>query len=156
FGPSVWCLDGYSASEGGMYAVQDRREAPELLPLVDRGVVFELVAREEVGSSSPRRVGIEDAEPDVDYAVAVSTDSGIWSYLVGDVVRFPSSSPSRLVFAGRLAHTLNAFGEHVSVGELDRAVLAAAEQSRVTLSEYAVAAAYPDGRARAGHHVWYV
>lgn len=152
----VWCLDGYSASEGGMYAVQDRRDEPDMLPVVDRGVFFELVPVAEVGSAAPTRLALHEAAPGAEYAVAVTTDSGAWAYLVGDVVRVTSVRPLRVLFAGRIAHTLNAFGEHVSGGELDRAVLGAGEAMDVRVREYAVAARFPDAAHTTGGHVWYV
>ncbi len=155
-GDDVWCLEGYSASEGGMLAVQDRRDDPGLVPVADRGVFFEFVPSGEVGSKSPRRLALADVEPDVDYAVALTTDSGIYAYLVGDVVRFLSVRPHRLVFAGRLAHTMNAFGEHVSGGELDRAVVGASMAVGARVREFAVAARFPDATHPRGGHIHYV
>lgn len=155
-GGDLWCLDGWSASEGGMLSVQDRREAYDMLPILDRGTWFELVPLREVGSSRPTRLPIERAEVGEDYAVALNTDSGIWSYLLGDVVRFTSRMPLRLEFAGRIAHTLNAFGEHVSGGELDRAILGACAARDLRVREFAVAAEFPTVGRPTGHHVHYL
>ena len=154
-GRDVWCTDTYSASEGGMLAVQDARDEAGMLPLLDQGVFFEFVPANELGSEAPTRLTISQVEPGVDYAVVLHSDSGIWGYLVGDLVRFVSVRPLRLVFAGRIAHTLNAFGEHVSGAELDRAIGAAVDRSGAVLAEFAVATEYPlDGQAE-GRHVWY-
>ncbi|MCK5942408.1 MAG: GH3 auxin-responsive promoter family protein [Planctomycetes bacterium] len=151
-GREVRYTDTYSASEGGMLAVQDRREGPGMLPLLDRSTFFEFVPKDEVGRDDARRLAIDEVEPDVDYAVALTTDSGIVSYLVGDLVRFESTAPLRLVFAGRTAHTLNAFGEHVSGGELERAVAAAAAATAAAVSEFAVGVRYPaPGEPMGGH-----
>jgi hypothetical protein len=92
----------------------------------------------------------------VDYAVALTTDSGIFAYLVGDLVRFASVRPLRLVFAGRTAHTLNAFGEHVSGGELARAVAKAAGDTGARAVEFAVAVAHDGPGGTCGRHVHYV
>jgi len=155
-GGDLWCLDGWSASEGGMLSVQDRRESHDMLPVLDRGTWFELVPLREVGSPRPTRLPIERAEVGVEYAVALNTDSGIWSYLLGDVVRFTSRVPLRLEFAGRIAHTLNAFGEHVSGGELDRAILGACVARRLLLREFAVSAEFPVPGRPTGRHVHYL
>jgi hypothetical protein len=155
-GGPIWCTDTFSASEGGMLAVQDRPHDPGMLPIVDQGVFLELVPREEVSSPSPTRLGLHEVEPDVDYAVVLHTDSGLFGYVVGDLVRFTGTQPRRLVFAGRIAHTLNAFGEHVSGAELDRAVVAAAAATEARVAEFAVATEYPDRGRPVGRHVWYV
>lgn len=155
-GPGVWTLEGYSATEGGMLAVQDDPSDPTLLPLVDRGAFFELVPLQDVGQPAPTRLLLQEAEPDVDYAVALTTNSGMWAYLVGDVVRFSASPQRRLVFRGRIAHTLNAFGEHVSGGELEHAVLEAGLQTGTRVREYAVAAHFPGEDEPTGRHVWYI
>lgn len=155
-GCDLWCTDTYSASEGGMLAVQDEREDPGMLPLVDQGVFFEFVPVEELGQDSPTRISLDRVETGVDYAVVLNTDSGIFGYLVGDSVRFTSTTPYKLVFAGRLKHTLNAFGEHVSGAELDRAVLAAARETDSCVQEYAVATLYPDATRAKGGHVYYI
>jgi len=132
--------------------VQDGARDPGMLPLLDRSTFFEFVPADELGRPDARRVPIWRVEPGVDYAVALTTDSGIVSYLVGDVVRFVSTAPLRMVFAGRTAHTLNAFGEHVSGGELERAVAAAAAATNAVVDEFAVGVRFPQpGEPMGGH-----
>jgi hypothetical protein len=155
-GKDLTYVDTYSASEGGMLAVQTEASCEGMLPVVDRGAFFEFIPPRELGGAEPSRLLLHEVETDVDYAVALTTNSGIWSYLVGDVVRFVSLAPPRLVFAGRTAHTLNAFGEHVSGGEIDRAVAAAARELELVMGEHAVAVAFPDARSPRGRHVYYI
>lgn len=155
-GKEIWFTDTYSASEGGMLAVQDLPDQHGMLPLVDRGAFMEFVPLAELDKSDPERVPLARVDLNVDYAVVLTTNAGIWSYLVGDVVRFVTRDPLRLVFSGRTAHTLNAFGEHVSSGELDRAVTTAARQFGFTLLEYAVAARFPGTLSPRGAHVYYL
>ncbi len=149
----VRCVDTYSASEGGMLAVQDTVTDPGMLLLSDQGVFFECVPHDELGSENPRRVPLAEVETGVDYAVLLTTDSGIFSYQVGDLIRFTSKDPLRMVFAGRVTHTLNAFGEHISGGELDRAVVAASEATGAVVVEYASAAVFPDAEHADGGHI---
>lgn len=156
FGPEVRCTDTYSASEGGMLAVQDDPASAAMLPLVDRGAVFEFVSTQDLGSERVSRVPLADVEPGVDYAVAVTTDAGMASYLIGDTVRFVTTDPLRIEFAGRIAHTLNSFGEHVSGGELDRALAAAADAAGASVEEYAVTTEFPERGEPRGRHVFLV
>jgi hypothetical protein len=127
-----------------------------MLPIVDQGVFFEFVPFAELDAEAPPRLALHEVETDVDYAVALSTDSGIFSYLVGDTVRFTSRDPLRLVFSGRTHHTLNSFGEHVCGGELDRALSAASSATGSTVLEYAVATVVKDAQSSVGGHVFYV
>lgn len=155
-GRSIRLVDTYSASEGGMLAVQDEATSPAMLPLLDRGAVFEFVPTTELGAASPKRLAADRVEPGVDYAVALTTDSGLVSYLVGDVVRVTGVAPLRFVFAGRLAHTLNSFGEHVSGGELERAIAAAAQATGSVVEEFATATDFPVPGEPTGCHCYYV
>lgn len=155
-GADIRTTDTYSASEGGMLAVQDRDDDPGMLPLLDLNTFFEFVPRGELGSERPRRLTIAEVETGVDYAIALTTNSGIPAYLVGDLVRFTSRDPLRLVFAGRTAHTLSAFGEHVSGGELDRAIATAAAATGAVVAEYAVGVRFPDADDAMGQHCWFV
>ncbi len=151
-GKDIRYTDTYSASEGGMLAVQDDPQDPGMLPLLDRSTFFEFVPVDELEQDHPRRLAIHEVELDADYAVILTTDSGIVSYVVGDIVRFTSRAPLRMVFAGRIAHTLNGFGEHISGGELDRAVAAAAQASDAIVSEFAVGVVYPTETEAMGGH----
>lgn len=155
-GQGVWCTDTYSASEGGMLAVQDEHGDQGMLPLVDQGVFFEFVPIDELGADSPTRLPLHQVETGVDYAVVLNTDSGIFGYLVGDSVCFTSVRPFKLIFTGRLKHTLNAFGEHVSGGELDRAIAEACKATGSEVEEYAVATVYPDETRAVGGHRYYI
>src|SRR5690606_11292879 len=101
---------------------------------------------------SARRFAIHEIELGVDYAVALTTDSGIVSYLLGDMVRFTSRDPLRLIFAGRTAQTLNGFGEHVSGGELERAIAKAALATDAIVHEFAVGVRFPTEQAAMGGH----
>jgi len=155
-GGKIRCVDTYSASEGGMLAVQDQISGPGMLPLCDLGVHFEFVPARELGHDNPTRLRLHEVETGTDYAVVLNTDSGIYGYLVGDLVRFESTRPLRLLFAGRIKHTLNAFGEHICGGELDRAIAAACDATGAEVGEYAVATTFPDAHRPVGGHLWYV
>lgn len=155
-GRPIRYTDTYSASEGGMLAVQDQDHEPGMLPLLDRSAFFEFVPHEDLGKPTPRRVLMDQVELGVDYAVALTTDSGIAAYLVGDLVRFVSRDPLRLCFAGRTAHTLSAFGEHVCGGELDRAIAAAAAATGAIIDEFTVGVRFPDSTDAMGQHRWLV
>ncbi len=152
-GDGVVFVDTYSATEGGMLAVQEKDGDPSLAVLLDRNVYYEFVGADE--PDGPRR-GIHEVEPDVPYLVYVTTDAGLWSYGMDDVVRFTSVRPPRLVFHGRSHFLLDAFGEHVSQGELEGAVAHAAAAHGCEVREFTVLPEYPDARRPTGRHAWLV
>jgi len=140
----------YPASEG-FIAFADRGPDEGLLLCWDSGLFFEFVPVDELDATEPTRHWLANVEPGVEYAIALSGPSGLWSFLVGDTVRFIETRPPRLLITGRTAYMLSAFGEHVIQTELDRAVTDAVEAAGGTVGEYVVG---PVLRADAiGHHV---
>jgi hypothetical protein len=151
-GAGIVFVDCYAATQGGVLAVQDRDGDPSLALLPDRNVYFEFAPVDEPA----RRVGVEAVEVDRPYLIHVTTDAGLWGYRIGDVVRFTSARPPRLLVEGRREPFLNAFGEHVSQEELERAVAEAATKHGAEIREFAVQPEYPDARASRGRHAWLV
>jgi hypothetical protein len=137
-GKQVPYLDVYNATEGGIMGVQDSFDEPAMRLLPDARVFYEFVPVEELGSPSPRRFGLWEVEVDVVYALAVSTLSGLFGYLIGDCLRFVSTFPHRFIFEGRTAAFLNVTGEHVCQAELERAVAVACAAQGAVLAEFTV------------------
>jgi hypothetical protein len=96
-----------------------------------------------------------DAETGVDYALVVSSNSGLWSYVVGDTVTLIDRSPPRVLVTGRTSWMLSVFGEHVIGAELDQAVAHAANSLGVQVADYAVGAMFPDAASGKGGH-WFL
>lgn len=170
-GAPVCYIDTYSSSEGGMTAVQDRQEnGAGMALLVNNGVFYEFVPPGEADQERPRRYTVAEVETGVPYEVVLSTNGGLWGFRLGDVVRFVSLCPHRLVMVGRTQHQLSAFGEHVIGEELEKAVLAGCGATGAEVADFAVQAVYPraaeglpaegeatgDRRISRGHHRWYV
>jgi hypothetical protein len=139
-GAPLTLVDTYNATEGGCFAISDRTDDDAMIVVPDRGVFFEFVPREEHGRANATRVPLWDVEPGVDYSVALSTPSGLFGYLVGDVVRFESVFPHRLVFSGRVGAELSIAHEATSVRQVENAVRAAATEHDASLVEYTVTA----------------
>jgi hypothetical protein len=118
-------IESYSASEG-FFAFQDHVEALDMLLHVDSGVFYEFVRLEDLDRDQPRRFTLADVEPFVDYALYVSTCSGLWGYGVQDVVRFTSVAPPRVQVVGRTTAILDEYGEALQADEIGRALAVAA------------------------------
>jgi hypothetical protein len=144
--------EAYAASEGFL-AVGDARPDDGLRLSLDHGMFFEFVPLAELDSPAPTRHWTESVEEGVDYAIAVSTCAGLWAYLIGDTVRFVDRTNARLVVTGRTAQMLSAFGEHLIVSELDRAISHACSTLGCAVSDYTAGAIVPAAKSVQGHHV---
>jgi acyl-CoA synthetase (AMP-forming)/AMP-acid ligase II len=154
-GRRIHYLEVYPASEGFL-AIQVGAADPGLTLMLDYGIFYEFVPLAELRSPTPRRLTIADVRVGEPYAVLLTTPAGLWSYALGDTVRFVSLEPPQLVITGRTSHFVNAFGENVIVEEVERAAVAACERTRAELVEFTVAPVYPSGPVQPARHEWAV
>ncbi len=145
----------YPASEG-FIAFADRGDGEGLRLVLDRGLFFEFVRPEDLGGGNPDRRWIADAELGVEYALVLSSNAGLWSYVLGDTVRLIEKTPPRLLITGRTAWMLSVAGEHVIAAELDIAMEEAAGAVGRRLVEYAAAPVPPHGDDLRGGHLFAV
>lgn len=166
-GKDIFIADNYGATEGGIIALQDRRVRPDeddMLVIPDRASFFEFVPAAAVRGRLPgmyeaaatQTLTLEQVELGVDYAIVVTSVSGIFRYLSGDVVRFTCRAPYRLVIAGRLGAFLNYFGEHVSQSEIERAIVHACERTGLRVTEFTVAPRFQTPDQPTPGHRWFV
>lgn len=153
-GRPVERIEVYAASEA-FVALQTEREGGLTLA-VDHGVFYEFIPVEDLGRPHPRRHAVADVEIGRSYAIAVTTPAGLWSYLLGDTVRFTAGDPLRLRITGRTRHFVNAFGENVIVEEVERALVAACRRTHAEVVEFTVAPRYPTAAEPRGGHDWLV
>ena len=145
-------LGTYNATEGGIMGAHDRAGDDAMLLLPDNGVFYELVRLDDFLANRPRRICLWQAEVGVTYVLLVSTSSGLFSYAIGDAIRFTGTFPHRFLFEGRTAGWLNVRGELTSQAELERAVEKACAAQGVELAEFTVAADVGvDGSGAARH-----
>ncbi len=119
-------VETYGASEGFL-AFQDDLHDPAMLLHLDNGIFMEFVPLDELHSESPTRCTIDDVRTGVKYALHVSTNSGFWSYELGDIVQFTSTEPHKIKVVGRTTEMLDKYGEAVFGDEARKALLKAAE-----------------------------
>ncbi|MEM7105063.1 MAG: GH3 auxin-responsive promoter family protein [Bacteroidota bacterium] len=144
----------YNASEG-FFAVQDRSQDDDMLLLLDNGVFYEFVPVEEINDPNPDSCGIENVELDKEYAIIISTNSGLWRYVLGDRVKFTSLSPFRIRVTGRIGQFINLFGEIVTSEHTDRALSETCKAFNASIKDYTAAPRYPVGRELNGYQ-WLV
>jgi hypothetical protein len=155
-GRRVVHMDTYSASEGGMFAVQEHTERPDLRLQIDNGIYYEFIPFDELDSADPTRLGLGEVEEGGVYELVLTTNSGIWAYRLGDLVRFTSTRPHRVLMVGRTRMNLNAFGEHVIVEEIEEAMVHACEELEAEFAEFTVRPVFPRDERSRPFHEWLV
>lgn len=153
-GRNVDWFELYPSSEGFL-AFQDASHEEGLLLNTNRGIFFEFIAESEIGLPNPRRCSLCEVEIGKNYAVILSTNAGLWAYSLGDMVRFVSIAPYRIVVSGRVRHFISAFGEHVIGEEVEYALMNAANAEGVRITEFTVAP-YVSKTAGKSFHEWYI
>jgi hypothetical protein len=155
-GRDIDVVETYPASEG-FIAFQDSTGEEGLLLNVDGGIFFEFVPTDTYFSANPKRLMLSEVQLGVNYALLLTTNAGLWSYSIGDTVKFVSLNPFRIVVTGRIKHFISAFGEHVIAEEAERAMAEALKACpEASLVEFTLA---PQVNPQAGelpYHEWLV
>ncbi|PZR30923.1 MAG: hypothetical protein DI538_21830, partial [Azospira oryzae] len=154
-GKKIDSIETYPASEG-FIAYQDSQHADGLLLLLNSGMFYEFIPADEYFNEKPTRLSIDEVELGKNYALVISSNAGLWSYSIGDTIRFVSSNPYRVIVSGRIKHFISAFGEHVIGEEVEKAMKFAIQKfPEVELVEFTVA---PNVAPNEGmpHHEWLI
>ncbi|HTQ29314.1 MAG TPA: GH3 auxin-responsive promoter family protein [Puia sp.] len=153
-GKDINYLEMYNASEG-FFAAQASPGEEGMLLFLDHGIFMEFMPAEEYGKPSPATIGLKEVELHKNYALVISTNGGLWRYLLGDTIQFTSLSPYRIRVSGRLKHYINAFGEEVIVDNSDKAIAMASEKSGAVVNDYTAAPVYFSEESN-GAHEWLI
>lgn len=141
----------YPCSEG-FIATEDPRYPGSMRLVPDHGLFFEFVPIEELDQERPTRHTVRTLEVGQQYAVVMTTCAGLWSYLVGDTVVFERKNPPLLRFSGRTKFFLSAFGEHLILEEVEKAVNHASADAGVAWIDFHVGPVFPDDPKKPGRH----
>jgi len=153
-GKTINYLEMYNASEG-FFAAQDKPGEDGMLLFADHGIFYEFMPTEEYGNPFPKTIGLNKVVMGKNYAVIISTNGGLWRYIVGDTIQFTSLEPYRVKVSGRLKHFINAFGEELIVDNTDKAIAYACEQTGAVVNEYTAAPVY-FSHSNNGAHEWLI
>ena len=153
-GRPVDCIELFPASEG-FFAFQDSQEAAGLLLNTNSGIFFEFVPAAEIFSEHPTRLSLKDVKIGENYALIISSNAGLWAYNIGDTVKFVSVDPYRIIVSGRTKHFISAFGEHVIGEEVEAALLKAAGEENIRITEFTVAPVIAVDGSKS-YHEWFI
>ena len=145
----------YPASEG-FIATADQGPDDGLRLMIDNGLFFEFVPIHELDTHHPTRLWLQDVETDVPYALVVSSCAGLWSYIIGDTVKFINLKPPRLLVTGRTNFMLSGVGEHLIVEEIEKAIACAAKEIDTYIMDYTVGNLFLNQDTALSRHLYIV
>jgi len=144
----------YNASEG-FFAIQDLNYSNDLLLMLDYGIFYEFIPMDSFGNENQKVIRLSDVELFKNYAVVITTNAGLWRYLIGDTVRFTSLSPYRIRVSGRTKHHINVFGEELMVENTDMALAKTCSDIHCEVKDYTVAPIFMKDKEK-GAHEWMI
>ena len=147
-------LETYNASEG-FFGLQDDPNDSSMLLMLDYGVYYVFMPTSELGKSNPRTVLLEDVKTGVNYALIISTNSGLWRYMIGDTIQFTSTKPYKFKITGRTKLFINAFGEEVIIDNATEALNFACRETGADVYEFTAAPIFM-GEGKRGAHEWLI
>ena len=147
-------METYNASEG-FFGIQSNPADKALLLMIDYGVFFEFIPMSELGNEQPTVVPLWGVKPGQNYAMVISTSSGLWRYLIGDTVRFTQTNPYKFIISGRTKSFINAFGEELVVDNAEQGLARACAATGAEVLEYTAAPVFMDAEGHCRHQ-WLV
>ncbi|MEI8059356.1 MAG: GH3 auxin-responsive promoter family protein [Ferruginibacter sp.] len=153
-GKKIDTIELFPASEG-FFAFQDSQRADGMLLNTNSGIFFEFVPAAEIFNENPTRLSLKDVKVGENYALIINSNAGLWGYNIGDTIKFVSTNPYRIIVSGRTKHFISAFGEHVIGEEVEAALLKAAEEENIKVTEFTVAPMIAQDAGKS-YHEWFI
>lgn len=153
-GKKMHYMETYNASEG-FFGIQDEIDKKDMLLMLDYGIYYEFIPMDEIRKDNPTVISLQEVEIGKNYAMVISTNGGLWRYLIGDTIRFTSRVPFKFVITGRTKHFINAFGEEVIIDNAEKAFKIACERSGAIIAEYTGGPIYMNDGQK-GAHEWVI
>ncbi len=147
-------METYNASEG-FFAIQDDPERDDMLLMLDYGIYYEFIPMEDFQSENPPAFSLDEIELGKNYAMVISTNGGLWRYLIGDTVKFTNKHPYRIKITGRTKQFINAFGEELIVDNAEEALKLATSRTNSLITEYTAGPVFMSVNKK-GAHEWII
>lgn len=147
-------METYNASEG-FFGIQDNPHRDDLLLMLDYGIFYEFIPMDEWDKENPGVLNLSEVELNQNYAIVISTNAGLWRYIIGDTIKFTCKYPFKIKITGRTSHFINAFGEEVIIDNADRAIQIACNHTGAIVNEYTAGPIFMADNQK-GAHQWII
>lgn len=150
----MYYWETYNASEG-FFGVQYSNDTKDLLLMLDNGIYYEFIPMSEWDRDNPHTLTLDEVETGQNYAIVISTNGGLWRYVIGDTIEFTSTNPYLFRITGRTKNFINAFGEELIIDNAEKALSEACKSTEAEIGEYTAAPVY-FGDNNTGAHEWVI
>jgi len=147
-------INTYNASEG-FFSIQNELDKDDMLLMLDYGIFYEFIPMSEFFDENRKAIPLTKVETGVNYAMVISTNGGLWRYIIGDTVMFTSKYPYKIKITGRTRHFINAFGEELIVDNADKGLKKACETTGASIREYTAGPVFMVEDEK-GSHQWII
>ncbi len=147
-------LEVYNASEG-FFAFQDDLARNDMLLHLNNGIFYEFLPLKDLDKDNPKTLGLNEVELNKNYIIIISTNAGLWRYMIGDTIKFTDLNPYRIIISGRTKSYINAFGEEVIEDNVNKAIKIACQKNGAFIIDYTVAPIYISHNKQ-GAHQWLI
>ena len=120
----------------GFFGIQDQKNSKDLLLMLDYGIFYEFLLLSEYNKEEMKAIPLADVKLDEVYVIVISTNGGLWRYIIGDTIRFTSLNPYRIKIVGRTKSFLNSVGEELVVENTELAVKECSLMHKCSISDY--------------------
>jgi len=147
-------METYNASEG-FFGIQDDPKRSDMLLMLDYGIFYEFIPTDNINPETSPSYTLADVKEGINYALIISTNGGLWRYMMGDTIVFTSLNPFRFRISGRTKHFINVFGEEVIIENADKALETACRETEAVIAEYTAGPVFMNTESR-GYHEWVI
>ncbi len=147
-------IETYNASEG-FFGIQDNLHRDDMLLMLDYGIYYEFIPMSDWGLDNPHTLSLGEVELNENYAMVISTNAGLWRYIIGDTIKFTNKYPFKIKVTGRTKHFINAFGEELIIENAEQAMQIACSYSEAIVNEYTAGPIFM-GDNQKGAHQWII
>ncbi|MDI6402391.1 GH3 auxin-responsive promoter family protein [Balneolaceae bacterium ANBcel3] len=150
-------IENYGASES-YFAYSDDLKRKDLRLVVDNGVFYEWIPhpkRDPAELKKQTPIPTWMVEKKTPYALVVSSNSGLWRYMINDIVEFTDTKQPRIKVIGRVSEVFDRFGEAVESHEAQKALEKAADDCRASFSVFTMGGRI-DPVLGAPRHYWFI
>jgi hypothetical protein len=131
--------------------MQDQNGSKDLLLMLDYGIFYEFIPMSTYDGENSIAIPLSEVKKDVNYAIVITTNGGLWRYLIGDTIKFTELEPYKIQITGRTKHHINVFGEELIIENAEEALKMACEKTDATINEYTVGPIFMEGKESGGH-----
>lgn len=143
-------LETYNASEG-FFSIQEDPNSDDMLLMLDYGIFYEFIPMDNLDKPHPKTLLLDEVEIGKNYAMLITTNAGLWRYMIGDTVKFTSKNPFKIKITGRTKHHINVFGEELIIDNAENAIKTACEKTHALVREYTAGPIFMNNSETGGH-----